>query len=304
MKKFMIVAGIMCMGVGVYAAGFDDLLLKAAESKAPVLNSADVPVVSKGYSDPVELARTIEWVTIPGGTFQMGTTDMGQEFLNAKPVHQVTVKTFQMSKTHVTVAQYAECVSKGACTVPDIGKYCNWGVSGRENHPVTCVDWNQANQYAKFKGARLPTEAEWEYAATSGGKNQKYPWGNEKPTCERAIMFGRDDGFFGFLSTYFGCGKDSTWPVCSKPLGNTEQGLCDMAGNASQLVQDRYHSSYDGSPDDGSAFDTTAGNNFDYYRLTRGGTFLDQKDLLLRSEHRTVISPNERYSGVSFRLAR
>ncbi|MEK7258043.1 MAG: SUMF1/EgtB/PvdO family nonheme iron enzyme, partial [Bacteroidota bacterium] len=111
----------------------------------------------------------IEWVTIPRGAFTVG---------EERDRHKVTVSEFQIAKSEVTVEQYQACVNTGKCTEPDTGGACNWH-AGRAKHPVNCVDWDQANQYARFMVARLPSESEWEYAARSGGKNQKYPWGNE-----------------------------------------------------------------------------------------------------------------------------
>ncbi|HEX4046833.1 MAG TPA: SUMF1/EgtB/PvdO family nonheme iron enzyme, partial [Elusimicrobiota bacterium] len=194
----------------------------------------------------------IQWVAIPGGTFTMGADDLDSDAL---PKHEVTVKTFLMSKTLVTFGQYGKCVeakacapshaSDGACNVQAGAKRAKGVLSKpflRDDSPVVCVNWNEASAFAKWAGARLPTEAEWEFAARSGGKNRKYPWGDEAPTCAQAVAH---DG---------GCGYLSTWPVCSKPAGNTEQGLCDMAGNAIEWTGDAYHASYDGAPTDGSAW--------------------------------------------------
>ena len=240
-------------------------------------------------------AKPVEWVVIAGGKFMMGTDSRSRDFKDAKPAHEVSVKTFEMSRTAVTVDQYAECVSKGACAKPDTGYNCNWNNPGRWFHPVNCVDWNQANQYARFKGGRLPSEAEWEYAARSGGKNQKYPWGDDKPSCDRAVM-----RKFTFLSDRGdGCGKQRTWPVCSKPAGNTAQGLCDMAGNVSQWVQDKYKDSYEGAPVDGSAFEGTGKE-----RCLRGGSFLLDGDNSLRVENRGRDLPGYRLYHVGFRIVK
>ncbi len=243
------------------------------------------------------LTKPIEWITINGGKFAMGT-DCGETgFKDAIPVHDVSIETFDMSKTHVTVEQYAECVFVGECTEPDTNKYCNWNVPGRRLHPVNCVDWDQAVAYAKFKskqpgfeGARLPSEAEWEYAAKSGGKDQKYPWGNGDPTCFRAVTFGHGS---------FGCGKNSTMPVCSKTAGNTDQGLCDMAGNVWQWMQDTYQDSYKGAPVDGSAFEG-AGSN----RVVRGGSFSYVGAGKLRTDRRASAYFGDPDSAFGFRLAR
>jgi len=184
----------------------------------------------------------VKWVRIPGGTFQMGSNDDSV----AKPVHSVTVPTFEMAKTETTVAQYKKCVDAGACTSPHSWRDCNWDKLGRGNHPVNCIDWNQASAYANWVGGRLPTEAEWEYAARSGGRNQRSPWGDHLATCTYAVV----DDLGGD-----GCGVGTTWPVCSKPAGNTSQGLCDMIGNVWEMVQDVWHDNYVGAPSNGAAWE-------------------------------------------------
>jgi formylglycine-generating enzyme required for sulfatase activity len=168
-----------------------------------------VPPVAQAVPAPQSAQPTVpvEWFAIPAGRFRMGTdTGDGDE----KPVHTVAIAAFHLSKTLVTVEQYAECVAQGRCTLPGSGGACNWGVPDRQRHPINCVDWDQASQFARFEGARLPTESEWEYAARSGGKNQNYPWGDEAPTCDKAVMYGDPAA---------GCAKPSTLPVCSKPAG-------------------------------------------------------------------------------------
>ncbi|MBM4376963.1 MAG: SUMF1/EgtB/PvdO family nonheme iron enzyme, partial [Deltaproteobacteria bacterium] len=104
-------------------------------------------------------------VPIPAGSFRMGDDEY------AKKAGQVAVEAFCMDRTEVTTAAYAACVSAGKCTRAHTGSVfasCNAGVSGRENHPINCVDRNQADAYCQAQGLRLPTEEEWEYAATGG----------------------------------------------------------------------------------------------------------------------------------------
>ena len=284
MKKILIAAVMMGIAGGASAADFNDLAgVRSAGLKAlAAAEGIAVPAVNKGYVEPVEPATPIEYASIPGGKFTMGTTSVEQGFEDAKPIREVTIKTFDMAKTAVTVAQYAECVIKGVCAEPTTGDYCNWGKPGRQLHPVNCVDWNQAQAYAKFKGARLPSEAEFEYAATSGGKNQKYPWGNDAPTSELAVF-----------------STNSTMPVCSKPKGNTAQGLCDMSGNVWQWMQDKYQDSYKGAPIDGSAVEA-AGS----LRVVRGGSFNRGGASPLRADYRGNYVPGGRYGLVGFRLVR
>jgi formylglycine-generating enzyme required for sulfatase activity len=190
----------------------------------------------------------IRWVRIPGGTFMMGADDLGS---NAQPRHEVRIESFEMAQTLVTNKQYQACVVAGICTK------AQWEGSwfAEDYQPVVGVDWNQAKTFSEWAGGRLPTEAEWEYAARSGGREQKYPWGNEESICERAV--------------FEGCGYEPTAPVCSKPAGNTQQGLCDMAGNAWEWVQDWYHGSYYGAPTNARVWDYPAGSD----RVYRGGSW-------------------------------
>lgn len=179
----------------------------------------------------------ITWVPIAGGTFEMGSNDAGIE---ERPAHRVAVTAFRMSRTEVTFGQYRQCVRAGACAEPHVsdGTCMVWNGSSwdrgvlpssfqGDDQPVVCVSWDQASAFARWVGGRLPTEAEWEYAARSGGKAH-YPWGSQAATCDRAVM---DDGGTG-------CGRNSTWPVCSKPRGNSAHGVCDLAGNVFEWVQD------------------------------------------------------------------
>ncbi len=229
------------------------------------------------------------WISIPGGTFMMGS-DTGNA--DEQPVHEVTVPSFEMNRFEVTVMQYQECVDDWVCTEPNDytgDEYCNWGQAGREDHPVNCVDWFQAVVFCSWVGGRLPSEAEWEYAARGGGQDITYPWGDQSPTCEYAVM---NDGGYG-------CLLGRTWSVCRKTAGNTAQGLCDMAGNVWEWVQDWWHWGYNGAPSDGSAWEIPSGSN----RVLRGGSFGNDGGYL-RTAYRTGGITSARYGGHGFRCAR
>ena len=197
----------------------------------------------------------------------------------------VTVPTFQIMMTEVTVAMYQACVDTEQCTDDFDGD--------GDDHPAI-LNWYQLNEFAAWVGGRLPTEAEWEYAARSRGKNITYPWGNREATCRYAVM---DDGGNG-------CGKGQTWPVCSKTSGNTEQGLCDMAGNVWEWVQDEYHSSYEGAPSDGSgwcagdcpvnASDPNYNASDSAHRVLRGGWWPYAYATPLRAANRHHYDPSGR----------
>jgi formylglycine-generating enzyme required for sulfatase activity len=241
-------------------------------------------VVGGGKAAPATAGNAdIRWVKVPGGTFAMGTWD--SDLVRARPVHQVTLKTLQFAKTLVTNKQYRACVAAGACTET---RDCGRQYVG-DDQPVVCVDWEQAQAFSQWVGGRLPTEAEWEYAARSAGKDRKFPWGDEDATCERAVI---SEGGYG-------CGRNVTWPVCSKTAGNTEQGLCDMAGNTWEWMQDWSHDSYDGAPADGSAWKNPPG----LYRVIRGGSWSGVAGVA-RSANRDVTYPGNYTTNLGFRPVR
>lgn len=293
MKKILIfAAGFLCV-VAVNRAQAEGMAVGfgAGQNMDPKnaikAASLSMPVILAGQVIGDDPGALIDWVYLAGGKFSMGT-DTGAG--NEKPVHEVSVRSFEMAKTPVTVEQYAECVARKQCEEPATGELCTWGLPIFNAHPVNCVSWEQANQFAKFVGARLPSESEWEFAASNRGKNQKYPWGNEEATCEKAVMHGREGT---------GCGTGTTMSVCSKPAGNTEQGLCDMAGNISQWVQDVYHYSYEGAPADGRAWEGEG-----EYRVTRGGSFGNIVPGNLRSDAREHFKLDIRDHFIGFRVAR
>ncbi len=227
----------------------------------------------------------LTWIPIRGGSFEMGAAAWG-------PIHRVKVRSFDMTKTEVTVSQYRECVAAGQCAEPESGSKCdNWNESGYENHPVNYVDWYKAKAFCEWAGGRLPSEAEWEYAARSGGKAIEYPWGKAPPSCSYAVI--HDDGEAG-------CGTDRTMTVCSKTDGNTEQGLCDMAGNVWEWVEDRFHLNYSRAPTDGSAW--TSG--FDKHRVLRGGSYYFIDPSPLRTWDKGWNDPARWFNDVGFRCAR
>jgi formylglycine-generating enzyme required for sulfatase activity len=232
----------------------------------------------------------VEMILIQGGSFMMGSASGESDEM---PMHRVEVRDFYMSKTEVTVGQYRKCVDEGVCSEPDDkndGSYCNWGYSDRDDHPINCVDWKQARAFAKWVGGDLPSEAQWEYASRSRGRDIKYPWGNAEVTCEYASSIG--------------CGKLGTWEVCSKTGGNTTQGLCDMGGNVWEWVLDEYHDSYSGAPSDdiGWCSDRGCDGDTSAHRVNRGGSWYADASYL-RSAYRGHTSPDNRNDSLGFRVS-
>ena len=228
----------------------------------------------------------------------MGVEEKGEWYPTETPIHEVTVPTFQMMQTEITVAQYQACIEAEQCT-PFNGDNERDYQQGGDHHPARYLTWFQVNQFAAWIGARLPTEAEWEFAARNRGQMVKYPWGNNEPTCEHAQF---DD-----------CHGKATVPVCSKPAGHTEQGLCDMIGNVDEWVQDEYHWGYEGAPTDGSAWcEQRCPENakdpayplvsLEVDRIRRGGTWSSEPDRI-QATYRVWDSPSHHFRNGG-RLAR
>jgi formylglycine-generating enzyme required for sulfatase activity len=161
-----------------------------------------------------------QMVSIRAGKFTMGSTSGKAD---ERPEHEVEVAAFSMDRTEVTVKAFKGCVDAGKCTEPVGNEYCNWKNGGRGGHPINCVDWTQATAFCSWAGKRLPTEAEWEYAAR-GTAGRGYPWGASAP--DKQLCWSRN--------------KDRTCAAGSFPAGATPEGLQDMAGNVWEWVEDEY----------------------------------------------------------------
>jgi len=225
-------------------------------------------------------------VKVPAGKFLMGSKSGDSD---EKPQREVYLDGFWIDKYEVTVDLYARCVKAGKCTKPKTGKYYNWDVSGRGNHPINGVDWYQANAYCKWTGKKLPTEAMWEKAAR-GTDGRKFPWGNQEASCKYAVM---DDGGKG-------CGRDSTWPVGSKPGGVSPYGAHDMAGNVWEWTSDWYGSSYYGNAPARNPRGPSSGS----FRVVRGGRWYYVVPAYLRAANRYFYSPGGAYYDIGMRCAR
>ena len=256
----LFVAGIVAMVVSTGKKSTDDAGAKPQEAVLPP------PACPAGM------------VAIPGGTFMMGSSS-GEDA--EKPVHRVELDGFCMDVTEVTVEAYAQCVSAGSCTKPDTGEGCNWGQSGKGNHPINCVDWYQAEAYCTWVGKRLPTEQEWEYGARGGSRQLEYPWGSEAPGSR--ACWNRSDG---------------TCPVGSYPSGDSPFGLHDMAGNVWEWVQDWY------GPYPTSVSKNYAGHSSGLFRVIRGGGWGNNDPSLLRGSRRYLLTPDDRGYALGIRCAR
>lgn len=232
--------------------------------------------------------RRLGWRGIASGIFEMGDAQRGG---SATPVRSVRVGRFRLMRAEVTVGQYQRCVRAGGCTAPRRSSpRCTVRV-GRSDLPINCVSARQAADFCRWVGGRLPSEAEWEYAARDR-RNQSYPWGRWRhPDCDRVVMRdGRGSG----------CGRKAPWPICSKAEGNTESGLCDMQGNLAEFTADCWHRDYHGAP--GGGLPWTDACHADAV-VVRGGSFADDRRTLHVAERRRDMHGSPAVD-VGFRCAR
>ncbi len=183
----------------------------------------------------------IAMIKIRGGSFEMKLDHTNNPYTSRIDIHptQVHLKSFYVSKSEITVGQYQKCIDVGECSVPDRGYHCNLDDDEGQgpNTPMNCVSWQQARTFAKWVGGDLPSESQWLYVAISQGKNIQYPWGNEPDlSCDLAVISKKN--------YEFACGHRRSWEVCSKTLGNTQQGVCDMLGNVREWVLDEVDEYY------------------------------------------------------------
>ncbi|MCC6526145.1 MAG: SUMF1/EgtB/PvdO family nonheme iron enzyme, partial [Polyangiaceae bacterium] len=216
----------------------------ASASAAPTDTPTDDPPLASGSAEPApvpgpEVRLEDRMAAIPAGSFTMGADNgSGDE----KP-RRVEVAAFEIDVTEVTTGAYTTCVTLGGCAAPAptvwwqgitpaeelmYSALCNYAHPDRADHPINCVNWENARSYCAWKQKRLPTEQEWEYAAR-GADGRHYPWGNDAPgpkllnACgpecraltksNKAPMYDGDDGF------------GATAPVGSFPAGNSPFGL-------------------------------------------------------------------------------
>ncbi len=248
-------------------------------------------------NDPVAM------VALPAGTYWMGAS-AGEGDANEHPQHAVLLAAFALDKMEVTAKQYAvyfatlsadqQCstanTSAFSCAAPSTSASCNWNVIGMETQPINCVDWYQAAAYCAWAGKRLPTEAEWEYAARSAGLVQAWPWGDAAVDCTLAVF---DDGTGG------GCGGGGPLSPCSRVAGNTGQGACDLAGNVNEWCADWYdlYSAVTATDPVGPIASP------DGLKVVRGGGWSDT-GTATRSAARASRLPNSRDGASGFRCAR
>jgi cysteine-rich repeat protein len=178
-------------------------------------------------------------VPITGGSFTLGRASAH----GVRDTRNVSVSSFLMARAEATVAEYQTCVDNDTDAM--LSERCSnailddWSQQQEGNLPVGLLDYWAARRFCQWWGGDAPTEAQWEYTArATGGEDRLYPWGDEPPNCSRA--------------QYSNCitPLNAARPACTDDAGNpslagaTPEGVCDMAGNVSEVVIDYYQSSY------------------------------------------------------------
>jgi len=255
-------------------------------------------------------------VPVTAGTFRMGSPE-GEGAPDEQLQHEVTLSAYCIDQTEVTVAGYAACVAAGGCRAAPLtvnwtnysakeGKLFNQRCNrkDRPDHPINCVDWDQAAAYCTWKGKRLPTEAEWEYAAR-GTDGRVYPWGNEAPSAKRlnacgsecvtvtkVEMLPRDLMYDG------NDGWETTAPVGSYPEGRSPFGALDMAGNVWEWTAG-WHGVYSKLAETNPQGPSTGTS-----RVCRGGGWATHDTNKVRATNRLWRIPMTRDCDLGFRCAR
>lgn len=250
--------------------------LSGAAPTAPQVSPSPVSPATPGAQRASPIHEP-EMTPLQGGTFAMGSN----EDISEKPVHQVTIKPFAISKYPITVREWNECAAAKACT---------FAATGKDDAPITNVSWSDAKQFVAWlagatqKPYRLPSEAEWEYAAR-GNTQTKYWWGDQlKPG----------------MANCKNCADTASaeQPVKVGSFQPNPFGLYDMGGGVDQWVEDCWHKTYQGVPSDGSPWN--AGDCSSH--VIRSGSWKNDA-AYVRPANRDNYDTNVRYPTHGFRVA-
>jgi len=271
-KRYHWVWSEICIGYRPCTTLFD--LFDVYDSSSGTLLDSAQPTECDYLTDNGNPRPLVPMVRVPPDgdvlTFQMGS-NLGEQ--DETPVHSVTIKPVRMDVREATWEDFAlflndhgnDCAGQPCMNLSLDGVHLQMQGSlvgpepGFEDHPVVRVSWQAAKAYCEWRSwLQLPTEAQWEMAASAAGE-WDYPWGDNLPSCDLAL--------------YDACGNTAPDPVCSRPDGNSREGVCDLAGNVAEWISDWYGESFYSTctlncenptgPADGTA------------RVIRGGSYSD-----------------------------
>ncbi len=284
------------------------ILLPSVASTAP--REQDPNHVQRGgqalaaHDQPQVLSECHDWappgcmMKITSGTFPMGAQATDSEAANfdrsaqtdEAPVHEITVNGFWMHAYEVFAGHFDLCVQAEACKESDVntkGGFFTYGDRSRREHPINGVTWQGAHDYCQWIGGRLPTEAEWEYAAR-GTDGRRFPWGNRRPRCPSSVYNN-------------GCQTGGTGNLGGPTPGEKEAfPLLNMAGNVWEWVADWY------AP---NAYQKHRRNNptgpkSGTEKVHRGGGWDNNDIRQLRSAGRAKVDPTMKLYDLGFRCVR
>jgi formylglycine-generating enzyme required for sulfatase activity len=263
-------------------------LVSQSEAGEGVTNDPNVPPFDAELGDSwIRPADGMTMVYVPEGSFFMGREG---GISVETPVHEVSQDAFWIDGTEVTNAQYALCLDDGNC---ELSEYADDSDTNGDPYPVVGVSWFDAQAYCEWAGARLPTEAEWEYAAR-GPEGPVYPWGDSfngenANSCDVLCTSNRrderiDDGY------------RFSAPAGNYPAGESWVGALDMSGNVSEWVQDWY----DGAYYSNSPASSPQGPDSGEVKVVRGGSWGNTVSEL-RGTTRLSVNPDDRVNNIGFR---
>ena len=229
---------------------------------------------------PASSPLTIEWVTIPAGTFTMGSPSSEFSRKTDETQHKVKLSAFKMSKYEITFEQYNLFCDATGREKPS-------GEGWKENHPVINVSWEDANAFAEWMGCRLPTEAEWEYACRARTKTP-FNTGDNLTTSQANY-----NGNFPYNHNENGEYRKKTLPVGS--FAANAYGLFDMHGNVWEWCSDWY------GEYSTSAQTNPKGLSSGMDRVIRGGSW-NSLAWFCRTAHRNYLNPANSNNNIGFRL--
>ena len=251
-----------------------------APTDVVVVEDTDVPPTDAPTDTPEPTAVVVPdgMLLIPAGSFSMGSGNG-----DAGPAHTVNLSQFLIDKTEATNARYQACLDAGVCPVHPRASFTHGNYATSPDfaqYPVVNVTWDQAVAMCQFEGKRLPTEAEWEYAAT-GGDGRRFPWGND------------------FDASLVPVSAGDTLAVASFPGGASPFGAYDMAGNVLEWVADWYALDYYAA----SPADNPEGPGNGNQKVLRGGSFGNGDPLVYLTTRRFARNPGGADVDIGFRCA-
>jgi iron(II)-dependent oxidoreductase len=266
-----------------------------------------------GTPNPLESQPPSEMIAIPGGSFTMGS-NWRHGYDNEKREHVVEVAPFELDRTPVTAGQWASFIEDGGYRRPEFWTDAGWEWREREqaeapeywlaegylcgplgvrpidsNEPASSLSWFEADAYTRWAGKRLPTEAEWEFAARfdpATARSRRYPWGDESPTPSQAC---------------FGMNHWGADAVGRRPSGASALGILDMAGGVWEWTSTPFlpYPGFEAYPYDGYSKDHMDGSHY----VCRGGSWATAATIL-RSSFRNWYVPTYRQGFLGLRCAR